>query len=252
MATGGDRLHLLHELNRGLTAALDLKALLQYVTVRARELFRADGCALLLLDRERREFYFPFVSDSDRAFEVRLQAARFPADSGIAGWVLAHDQPVRINDASQDPRFYSGVDEVTQMTTHAVLCAPLRTAGGNIGVIEVINPAAEFLTDEDVEFLETLAGDVAIGYEKTRLVDNLRGEVHGLRQALRSAGVGLIVAGVVCVLGAILGHLAHALPVAELFLKPGVWMGVIAAAAGVLLLATGRGWLIGGESKRGA
>ena len=56
-------------------------------------------------------------------------------------------------------------------------------------MIEVVNPGAEFLNPGDLEFLETIAGDVAIACERTRLVENLRGEVDSLRQAFRAAGL---------------------------------------------------------------
>jgi len=238
-----DRLHLLHEVNRGLTASPDLRALVQYVTDQTRQLFNADGCGVLILDAERREFYFPFVSEADRAFETRLQTLRFPAESGIAGWVFAHDEAVMVTNTSEDARFYGGVDEVTKMDTHAVLCAPLRTATGNIGVIEVVNPAAECLTTADLEFLETLAGDIAVAYEKALLVHNLRGEVDSLRQALRLAGFGMIGFGTLFILGALVAHLARALPIGELIGRPALWMGLVGVVLGMLLAGLGKGRL---------
>ena len=127
MASVGERLHLLYELNRGLTSFTDMDGLLRYVTDRARELFNAEGCALLLLDRRRGEFYFPVASESKKVHEIRLATVRFPADRGIAGWVLAHDEAVLIDDVSKDARFFAGVDARTDMTTRRLLCAPLRT-----------------------------------------------------------------------------------------------------------------------------
>src|SRR5260221_3698582 len=98
MATASERLHLLYELNRGLTTFTDLNGLLHYVTGHARELFQAEGCALLLLDRSRSEFYLPVTSETDAATASRLSALRFPAHRGIAGWVLAHDQATMVED----------------------------------------------------------------------------------------------------------------------------------------------------------
>jgi GAF domain-containing protein len=243
MASSGNRLHLLYELSRGLRSLVDLGDLLQYVTYRAREAFGAEGCALLLLDEARREFYFPVVSETDRAFERRLQEVRFPADSGIAGWVLAHDQAVLVPDASNDPRFFSGVDKATKMTTRAVLCAPLRAPTGNIGVIEVVNPAPESLTQDDLEFLETLAADVAAACEKALLYGRLRNEAQGLRRVCRGAGLLLVGVGLFLMLGALFRHLSLALPLNELPAR--ALGGVLSVAVGGLLIAVARGWLIG-------
>ncbi len=246
MTTATERLHLLYEVNRRLTTFDDLDELLRYSTHRTCELFGADGCALLFLDRDKGEFYFPAASQSatQQASQERLAEIRFPADQGIAGWVLAHDQAVLAPDVTTDRRFYAGVDRVTQMTTRAILCAPLRSRAGNIGVIEVVNPAPNALTADDLEFLEALAADIAVAREKAMLYQRLRGEVTGLRQAVRAAGVGLLALGALLAFGAVIGHMAWALPLSELPTRPGIVGGVVSVTLGVVLIGLGSGWLI--------
>lgn len=246
MTTATERLHLLYEVNRRLTTFDDLDELMRYSTQRTCELFGADGCALLFLDRAQREFYFPVASQSaaQQAAQERLAEIRFPADRGIAGWVLSHDQAVLVPDVGADTRFYAGVDQATHMTTRAILCAPLRSRSGNIGVIEVVNPAANALTADDLEFLDALAADIAVAHEKAMLYDRLRGEVTGLRQAVRMTGIALLGLGALLVIGAAIGHLAWALPLSELPTRPGILGGIVSLAIGAALLAIGNGWLI--------
>ena len=244
MATEPDRLHLLYEINRRLATFTDLDDLVRYATQRARELFDAEGCALLLLDSHRREFHFPISSQSEAraGSQERLAEISFPADRGIAGWVVSHGEAVLVQDAANDPRFYGGVDRQTGLVTRTVLCAPLRTRDGNIGVIEVINPGAGSPTQDDLEFLEALANDVAVAQEKALLHDQLRGEAVGLRQVLTLAGGILFVLGFLFGIGAAIGHLARALPMVELLSRPALWIGVVAAAGGALLVGVARGW----------
>ncbi len=246
MTTAAERLHLLYEVNRRLTTVHDLDELMRYSTQRTCELFDADGCALLFLDPDKREFYFPIASQSatQRAAQARLTEIRFPADRGIAGWVLAHDEAALVPDVQLDARFYAGVDAATHMTTRAVLCAPLRSHTGNIGVIEVVNPASAALTADDLEFLEALAGDIAVAHEKAWLYERLRGEVSGLRQACRFAGTALITIGALLSIGAAIGHLAWALPVRELPARPGMLSGMLSMIVGGLLVGIARGWLV--------
>ena len=245
MPTVASRLDVLYEVNRRLTTFSDLGELLRYATRRARELFEAEGCALLLLDRERNEFYFPVASQSESRHEseARLAVVRFPADRGIAGWVLAQGEAALVNDVANDPRFYQDVDRKTSLTTRAVLAAPLRTEWGIIGVVEVINPGNPW-THEDQEFLELLASDIATAHEKVALHEQLQGEVIGLRQTCRLAGVGLGLIGLLSCLGATFVHLAWALPLRELPSRPGMWLGAISFAAGIALLAVARGWVV--------
>ncbi len=243
-ATARERLRLLYELNRDLTTFADLARLLAFATERGRVLFEAEGCAILMLDRKRNEFYFPVVSDVDASSEAKLGEVRFPADRGIAGWVLAHDRAELVADTANDERFYRGVDQQTHMTTRSLLCAPLRTRTGNIGVMEVVNPAPRFLTPADLEFLEAVAADVAVACEKAQLYERLRDEALGLRQVCRVAGLTLAVAGGVLVAGAVLGQLGRALPVLELVVRPTFVMGVVAVLGGGLLTAVAQGWLV--------
>ncbi len=128
MATEAERLALLYELNRRLATFTDLDELVGYATRRAHELFKADGCALLLIDRSRRELYFPVASQREgHTSGEPLSEIRFAAELGIAGWVLGRDEGVIVDDARNDPRFYTGVDKRTGLVTRTVLCAPLRT-----------------------------------------------------------------------------------------------------------------------------
>jgi GAF domain-containing protein len=247
MPSAADRLQLLYEVNRRLATVTDLEELLRYATRRAREVFEAEGCALLLLDAERREFHFPVASQSASgpASESRLAEVRFPADQGVAGWVLAHGESVMVEDVAGDPRFYPGVDQMTRMTTRALLCAPLRTEWGTIGVIEVVNPPPGSMSRDDLDLLEALASDIAVAHEKVQWHERLRGEVISLRQTCRWAGVGLVLVGVVLAVAVAAGQLAWALPFGELLSRPAFWAGLVTALVGLLLAAIGRGWLIG-------
>lgn len=242
MTTASERLRLLYEVSRRLPTFTDLDELLRYATRRTRELFAAEGCSVLLLDRSRREFYFPVASQSAsrQVTAERLAEIRFPADRGIAGWVLENDQSVLVGDTSTDSRFYGGVDEVTSMQTRSILCAPMRSHDGNMGVVEVINPGTE-MSPEDLEFLEALANDIAVAHENAAMHAKLRGDLGSLRQMClwvggALAGVGVLVGG-----GTIFGRLVYGLPLAELLSHPGAWTAVLLLGAGAALVAISRG-----------
>lgn len=246
------QLHVLAEIGRALATFDHLDDLVRYATRRTRELFDAEGCALLLLDGGRGEFRFPVASQRDAAAATAADLAevRFPADQGIAGWVLAHDEAALVADTAADPRFYDAVDRRTAMHTRSVLCAPLRTRGGNIGVIEVVNPREDRLDPADLEFLDTLASEIGVAYEKAALYRELEREVIDLRRFLRAGGVVLAAIGVALAVGATFYHRARVLPWAELPGERGMLVAAIAVGLGMVLFAAGHGWL--GTRRRGA
>src|SRR5262249_18927175 len=115
-----------------------------------------------------------------------LLALRSPADRGIAGAVLRSGRPLRIDDVTSDPRFYGGVDRQTGVTTRALLCAPLRTRQETIGVIQVVNPRSErAFTDDQLKFLEALAGSIAVAIENARMYAQLKQQFLALQEATR-------------------------------------------------------------------
>jgi sigma-54-dependent transcriptional regulator len=163
------RLRLLYESSSVFAQRREMEELLPLVAQRGREAFDADGVSILLLDPDTDELYFPWVAEEDPRAARRLLELRMPGD------VLRHGKPTRIDDVSQDERFFGGADEKTQTTTRAMLAAPLIHQGGRIGVLEVIrrSPDTPFC-DRDLELVVPMAASVAIAIENARLYAELR------------------------------------------------------------------------------
>src|SRR5262249_49720543 len=217
--------------------------LLRDATNAVREVFHAEGTAILLLDNGGTELRFPVASQAATAAgtEKLLTDLRFPAREGIAGWVLANGQSVAVDDVNKDPRFYPGVAKATGVPTKALLAAPLRSRSETIGVVEVINPAGNRFEPEDAAFLEAVASDIGIAYEKAFLYSELHQEVSSLRGLTRSAGYAVVVVGVLLAATAVFANLAYAMPWPRLFTRPGLWAGVLALVAGWSLIRRGSG-----------
>ena len=249
MTSASSQLHLLADVSRSLATFTDIDELVHFATQRTRELFEAEGCALLLLDEARRELSFPVASQRQAGVAATaLAEIRFPADRGIAGWVLSHDESTLVPDTASDPRFYNAVDRQTTMQTRALLASPLRTRTGNIGVLEVVNPGAGHLEASDLEFLDIIASEIGVAYEKAALYRELEREVVDLRGFCRSAGAALAGVGVLLAAAATLYHRVRLLPWTDLPARPGVLVGALCLAIGVVLIGVGRGWLV---SRRG-
>jgi len=176
------RFQLLYDLACAFAARIDLDELFPLVLTKCREVFDAMGASVLLLDAERGELYFPFVAEDDSVVHARLLELRFPADRGIAGMVLSSGKAVRVDDVQSHPRFFGGIDADTGFTTRALLCAPLTTYQGVIGVIQVLNRRDDQpFTDDDLALFEALAGSVAVAIENARLFARVKTSEELLR-----------------------------------------------------------------------
>jgi GAF domain-containing protein len=242
MPLDGERVELLYAVTRSLATFDDVDELVRFATRRLREVFGADGCAILLLDEKAREFSFPVASQRAGAATPAsaLSEVRFPANQGIAGAVLAGGEAILVNDAQNDPRFYAGVDHRTGVTTRTLLAAPLRSVRGAVGVIEVVNPSVSPLRADDLEFLNALASDVAVAYEKARLYAHLGQEAATMRGLARVAGAGLVGVGALLAGATVYATLARALPLNATLSHPALYGGLVVVGLGAVLLRATR------------
>jgi GAF domain-containing protein len=229
VSTASERLQVLYDLSRRLASFDDLDALLRDATRAVREQFRADGVAILLLDEAGRELRFPVASQAEgigQSIQV-LTELRFPATQGIAGWVVAHGEPAAIDDVTTDPRHYAGVARATGITTRALLAAPINPGGGRFA-------------PDDVAFLQAVASDIGIAYEKTDLYAQLHHEVRSLRDLTRLSGIGLVAVGILLLALATFANLAFAMPWDRMLTRPGFWVGLLTTLVGGLLVQRSR------------
>ncbi|MGE5301246.1 MAG: HD domain-containing phosphohydrolase [Acidobacteriota bacterium] len=99
---------------------------------------------------------------------------------GISGWVAQTGKAVRITDVSRDERFDPAVDSMTGFETKSVLCVPLKTKSGVIGVLELLNKEGGYAYRErDEEVITYLAEQAAISIIKTKFVEDQKNyEIH--------------------------------------------------------------------------
>jgi len=167
-------LRALYDISQSICASSELDRVLQIAIQRAVALLEVEGSSVILLDEKRRELYFQVADDTRAGVEGRLREVRFPADRGIAGWVVGKGISILVPDVDRDPRHYRGVDVQTGVKTKSLLCVPLRTRGRTIGVLEAINKHHGPFVPEDLRFLEAFSNPLALAIENTQLVQALQ------------------------------------------------------------------------------
>ncbi len=169
-----DQVRLFYQIGQKLASSLDLQQVLREIIELTTVVLNAEAATLFLLDEERHELVFAIPTGEKGAL---LQEFRIPADQGVAGWVVATGQPALINDVRSDPRFLHEVDNETGFVTRNLLCVPLQYQGRIIGALETLNKhSPRGFTNEDLQWLTTLATHAAVAVENARLYESLRQE----------------------------------------------------------------------------
>jgi len=166
---------LIYDVTTSLHAIRDLDDMLRNVLKKIKIVFQIEGASIALHDSEEREFNFIKTIEPDGHSDlIRTNRIRFPDHVGIAGQVLRENRPIVVADVSRDERFYKGIDLKENFTTRSMICAPLQTRKGFIGVLYAINKVQGEFTKEEVRLLEILSGTIAIALENARLYGVLK------------------------------------------------------------------------------
>lgn len=172
------------ELTSELVSTLDLDTLLNHIVDAAQELTECEEASLLLYDPQTNLLYFQAATGYLE--EEDMQTA-VPADQSIAGWIYTHGEPLLVEDAKSDPRFFREVDLLTRFNTRSILGVPLIAKDKTLGVIEVVNKQEATFQEIDVRLLQSLAAQAAIAIENSRLFqqnDIVAEMIHELRTPL--------------------------------------------------------------------
>src|SRR5581483_9763635 len=137
------------------------RALLRSVVEVARAIFAARASSVLLPDEASNELVFEAVVGEG---EERLLGVRFPAGTGVAGWVLATRTPLVIEDVRRDPRFAKDVAEGTGYVPEGLMAVPLLHEERALGVLEVLDRKTKF-TLEEMELLGLFGAQAAIALD---------------------------------------------------------------------------------------
>jgi GAF domain-containing protein len=139
------------------------RSLLQATVEVARAIFGAKAASVFLLDEAADELVFEAVAGEG---EGELIGLRFPAGTGIAGWVLTTRQPLVIDDLTADVRFSRQAAESTGYVPKNMMAVPLLVEERALGVLEVLDrPPEARVRLAEVDLLGLFANQAAIALD---------------------------------------------------------------------------------------
>jgi GAF domain-containing protein len=166
------------------------RALLQPIVETALAVFGAAASSIFILDNRDDTLVFGAVAG---AGSESLVGRRFPAGTGIAGWVSRSHQGIRLDDLTNNPLFSREAAESTVYVPTALMAAPLLFEDECVGVLEVLDWTEGSRTElADLSLLGTIANQAAAAvrmlahtsWELDPFID--RRAAHVVRQIIRS------------------------------------------------------------------
>ncbi len=168
-----DRLRLLLEITNSVTSKLDLRGLVEVLSRSMLRVTRSDFCALLLPDEDSEELRLTILWNPQSRGAI-CDGAKIPARGAPCGKAFRTGKTQYFNNLEEvrdDPESY-GSDvgrRFIELTIAEGLVSgcdlPLIGRSGVVGVLAAIKRSENAFSEDEVRFLEQVAGPVAIAVE---------------------------------------------------------------------------------------
>ncbi|MBW2411212.1 MAG: sigma 54-interacting transcriptional regulator [Deltaproteobacteria bacterium] len=174
-------LNLLYDVSSSISSIRDLDKMLKNILQTIKTEFKVEGASIALHDAPRKEFYFiRTVEEQKNGARVRMDTMRFPDHFGVAGWVMRENSAMIIPDISADDRFSNELDFQQKLKTRSMICVPLKTRKGLVGVLYALNKLEADFSIKESRLLEILSGTIAMAIENARMYGEIKQQADNL------------------------------------------------------------------------
>lgn len=162
---------------RSVTASLDLVTVLSLIAEQARDLLRADGSRIHLLDPERNVLKVVVANDT---YPDELASLELEPGTGLVGWVMQTGEPLLTNDPVSDPRAVV-VPGTPADDPECLLLAPLTVRQRTAGVMVVVRDGFQRpFYSTDLDLLSAFAAQAAVAIENAHLFGQIQSQASRL------------------------------------------------------------------------
>lgn len=180
----------IYDITYSLTSTLDLDSIIAQLADPVRRSLDVESLSIGLLDPASGDIVF--VSQLMGPLFQNMPPIRLKPGQGIGGWVAEHGEPVIVNNAYTDTRFYSKSDQDSGFQTHSILAVPLVVENRVIGIVEAINKLHGIFTDHDLRLLRMVSAPLAVAIENARLHSNVLAEERRVKAIFESMAEGML------------------------------------------------------------
>jgi phosphoserine phosphatase RsbU/P len=174
-----DTLLLLNEVSRETGSILDVEELLRRAAEQTKRVIDYQILSIMLYDEEQKVFRHRVDVKHGQRVQGKLRAA---ASEGIVGAAATLKEPVIVPDVTVDPRYL-----MVNPETRSELAIPMIHKGKVIGVLDLESPQLNYFTEDHVQTLSILAGNLAVSLENARLYEQVARDEARLERDLQAA-----------------------------------------------------------------
>ncbi len=185
-----DELEALHKVNSAVNSSLDLDSVLNLTVQAVAEVMNVDVCAVYVFDKDQDEKSSMVLRAAKGLNPRAIGNVRVTVGEGVTGASAKEGKPISVYDIWADTRFRY-VEALHEDASRSMLSVPviLFTREKLVGVINVQSRTYRNWNNEEIRFLEMVAGEIAMAIENARLYqqtdESLRQKVQELETLQR-------------------------------------------------------------------
>jgi diguanylate cyclase (GGDEF)-like protein/excisionase family DNA binding protein len=177
------------QITESILTTLDGRAVLESITDRLGGLIACDNIAIEVIDPAH-GLLTPLTARGVHA--AAYMEPWEPGETGVATWVVEHNEPVYIDDERHDPRVnhFRGPDADEASMDGSLIVVPLRGRSGAIGVLTMERLGVRnTFTAEEFDLVQLFAAQVSIALQNAEVYRaiELRAQTDGLTGLLNHA-----------------------------------------------------------------
>jgi sigma-B regulation protein RsbU (phosphoserine phosphatase) len=174
-----ETLLLLNEVSRETGSILDVEELLRRAAEQTKRVIDYQILSIMLYDEEQKVFRHRVDVKHGQRVQGKLRVA---ASEGIVGAAATLKEPVIVPDVTVDSRYL-----MVNPETRSELAIPMIHKGKVIGVLDLESPQPNYFTNDHVQTLSILAGNLAVSLENARLYEQVARDEARLERDLQAA-----------------------------------------------------------------
>lgn len=170
----------LSDIEKRMCSMLDMSSLLSTLVQETVKALGVKGCSIRLLDPSGQKLEIKAVYGLSKEY---IDKGPVDVEHSRVDKEVLDGKVVYIEDATKDPRFQYP-EEAKREGIVSVLSVPLKVADRKIGVVRIYTSEPRRFTQDEIDFVNSIAAQAAIAIQNAALYENLRKQYKDVEDIL--------------------------------------------------------------------
>jgi signal transduction protein with GAF and PtsI domain len=161
-----EQIKALAKISKAITSDLYPEDILRLIVTVTAELLGSNICSLMLVDEKTNTLVVRATQSISEGYNKKPP---LKIGEGIAGKVAKENKPIAVKDVTKEKE-YKHKDIAKKEGLSSLLCVPMAVKNKVIGVINCYTSKPHDFTEDEINFLTTIANEAAVAIENTELL----------------------------------------------------------------------------------